>query len=129
MKKLLLLLCLACLLWGCSADIQPTQTTAVQPETTVSTEPTQTETIPETTAATVPETTATVPTTSETFAPSTPQEVVGEPTYIANTNTKKFHFPDCSSVADIYEENKQPFYGSRDQLLEAGFDPCGRCHP
>ena len=75
MKRLFCLMLVLCLLLaGCGKS-----------ETTV-----PEETIPETTAATVPETTATVPTTSETFAPSTPQEVVGEPTYIANTNTKKF---------------------------------------
>lgn len=123
MKKLLLLLCLALLLCGCGTEIQPTQATAVQPETTVATVPTETETIPETTIATE---STTVPTTVENLFPP---EVGAEPTYIANTNTKKFHYPECSSVSDIYEENKQPFYGSREQLLEAGFDPCGRCHP
>lgn len=49
--------------------------------------------------------------------------------YILNTNTRKFHLPDCSSVADIKEENRAEFSGNREELLEAGYDSCGRCKP
>lgn len=50
-------------------------------------------------------------------------------TYIANTNTKKFHYPSCSSVGQMKESNKWYFTGTRDELIDLGYDPCGRCHP
>ena len=49
--------------------------------------------------------------------------------YIANKNTKKFHYPDCSSVSDMKEKNKWYFTGSRDELISQGYDPCKRCNP
>ena len=50
-------------------------------------------------------------------------------TYILNTNTKKFHYPDCDSVNDMKEKNKQEFTGSREEVIEMGYSPCGRCEP
>lgn len=52
-----------------------------------------------------------------------------ETTYILNTNTKKFHYPSCSSVDQMKESNKQEYTGSRDDLINQGYDPCGRCNP
>ena len=52
-----------------------------------------------------------------------------ELTYIVNTNTGKFHNPDCSSVADISEENKMTYTGTRDELIAEGYEPCKRCNP
>ena len=49
--------------------------------------------------------------------------------YVLNTNTKKFHKSDCKSVADIKDKNKQSYHGSREELINRGYDPCGRCHP
>lgn len=49
--------------------------------------------------------------------------------YILNTGTKKFHDPDCGSVAGIKEEKKENYYGSREALLEKGYSPCGNCDP
>ena len=49
--------------------------------------------------------------------------------YILNKNTKKFHYPYCSSVRDMKETNKQEYSGSRDELIERGYSPCGRCKP
>ena len=57
------------------------------------------------------------------------QTVSSQPTYILNTNTKKFHYPSCSSVRDMKEKNKQEFYGTRDEAIAMGYSPCGRCHP
>lgn len=50
-------------------------------------------------------------------------------TYILNTNNKKFHKTDCSSVKDIKDKNRQDYTGSRDNLIQQGYDPCGRCKP
>lgn len=49
--------------------------------------------------------------------------------YILNTNTKKFHYPTCSSVNDMKEKNKQEFFGTRDEAISNGYSPCSRCKP
>ncbi|MGM9626937.1 MAG: hypothetical protein ACI3V4_02430 [Faecousia sp.] len=60
--------------------------------------------------------------------PTTEPEETGTE-YILNTNTKKFHFPWCSSVDQMKESNKKTFTGTRDEVIAKGYDPCGRCHP
>lgn len=52
-----------------------------------------------------------------------------EITYILNTNTRKFHYPYCSSVDDMKEKNKQETTQSREEILESGYQPCKRCNP
>ncbi|MBE6936795.1 MAG: hypothetical protein E7458_09970 [Ruminococcaceae bacterium] len=49
--------------------------------------------------------------------------------YVLNTNSKKFHYPHCSSVGDMKESNKAFFQGTRDEAIARGYDPCGRCKP
>ena len=49
--------------------------------------------------------------------------------YICNTNTGKFHYPDCKSVRDMKEKNKKVHIGSREELIQQGFSPCGNCKP
>ena len=53
----------------------------------------------------------------------------GSGTYILNTNTKKFHYSDCSSVRDMKEKNKQVYTGRREELISEGYSPCKRCNP
>lgn len=53
----------------------------------------------------------------------------GTDTYILNTNTKKFHYPNCSSVSDMKEKNKKEYTGSRDDVIAMGYEPCKRCNP
>ncbi len=48
---------------------------------------------------------------------------------ILNTNTKKAHRPDCESVDDMKEKNKEYFKGTLQELKEKGYTACGRCHP
>lgn len=50
-------------------------------------------------------------------------------TYVLNTNSKKFHDPDCGSVADISGSNKETYKGSRSDLIKQGYAPCGNCNP
>ncbi len=50
-------------------------------------------------------------------------------TYILNTNTKKFHYPSCSSVSQMKEKNKKEFTGNREDILKQGYVPCQRCSP
>lgn len=48
--------------------------------------------------------------------------------YVGNANTLKFHYSSCPSVQDIKAENLMSF-SSRQQAVEAGYQPCGRCKP
>ena len=50
-------------------------------------------------------------------------------TYILNTNSKKFHLPTCSGAASIKEENRQEYTGTRQELLDQGYEPCKTCDP
>lgn len=56
-------------------------------------------------------------------------ESSSETDYIANTNTKKFHYPTCSSVKKMKKSNKWYYSGTRDELIGMGYDSCGNCHP
>lgn len=49
--------------------------------------------------------------------------------FILNTNSKKFHLPDCKSVTDIKEKNKREYVGEREKLIEDGYSPCKQCNP
>jgi len=49
--------------------------------------------------------------------------------YVLNTNTKKFHYPSCSSVKRMSEKNKAYHSGTREEILSMGYDPCGNCNP
>lgn len=49
--------------------------------------------------------------------------------YILNTNSKKFHEPDCRNAKDIKEINREKFTGTRQELITRGYLPCGGCYP
>ena len=49
--------------------------------------------------------------------------------YVCNTNTKKFHYPDCNSIAQMKEENRLFTNLGREELLAEGYEPCGNCNP
>ena len=50
-------------------------------------------------------------------------------TYILNANTHKFHYPTCKSVDKMSEKNKVEFHGTREEAIQAGYDPCKNCNP
>ena len=77
------------------------------------------------TLAPQPETDTAVQITPESPAPQESQGI----TYVLNTNTKKFHYPTCSSVDDMKEKNKQIYTGSREEVINMGYVPCKRCNP
>lgn len=77
------------------------------------------------TPAPQPETDTTVQITPESSAPQESQGI----TYVLNTNTKKFHYPTCSSVDDMKEKNKQIYTGSSEEVINMGYVPCKRCNP
>ncbi|MGM9960725.1 MAG: DNA/RNA non-specific endonuclease [Allobaculum sp.] len=49
--------------------------------------------------------------------------------YVLNTNSHKFHRPDCESVDDMSAKNRQDVHQSREELIAAGYTPCKRCNP
>lgn len=49
--------------------------------------------------------------------------------YILNTNSFKFHLPTCQSVEEIADHNKQYYNGTRQELINQGYEPCGNCNP
>ena len=49
--------------------------------------------------------------------------------YICNTNTRKFHNPNCSSAKDTKGKNRNETKETREQLIRQGYESCGRCHP
>ena len=85
------------------------------------------------TAAFDTSTTDTSATTSATEDQATSEETAAEAedigTYVLNTNTMRFHDPTCSSVEDIAPNNKEEYDGSRQALIDEGYESCGRCKP
>lgn len=49
--------------------------------------------------------------------------------YVLNTNTKRFHYPDCDSVQAMKEKNKQIIESTREEIIEMGYTPCAMCNP
>ena len=49
--------------------------------------------------------------------------------YVLNTNTKKFHYPNCSSVSAMVDRNRKDVTMSREEIINKGYSPCKRCNP
>lgn len=49
--------------------------------------------------------------------------------YALNTKSGKFHYPDCSSAVNMNADVREEYAGTRDELIAAGYEPCGRCKP
>ena len=49
--------------------------------------------------------------------------------YVLNKNTKKFHEPGCGSAKTIKDSNREEYTGSREDLIDMGYSPCGNCKP
>ncbi len=49
--------------------------------------------------------------------------------YVINTNTGKFHRPDCASATQMKSENRKDVTASRDELVQEGYEPCKQCKP
>ncbi|HHV76593.1 MAG TPA: hypothetical protein GXX39_04370 [Syntrophothermus lipocalidus] len=48
--------------------------------------------------------------------------------YIGNSNSKKFHYPDCLWAQEISPKNRVRF-STREEAIEAGYQPCKACRP
>ena len=60
---------------------------------------------------------------------NTPSPVISNATYVLNTNTQKFHRPDCKHVKRISEKNRSEFTGSRNDVIAMGYESCQDCEP
>ncbi len=49
--------------------------------------------------------------------------------YVLNTNSWKFHYPDCEWAQKISQKNRKDYTGPREDLIEQGYTPCGGCNP
>ena len=52
-----------------------------------------------------------------------------EEAFVLNKNTRVFHEPGCSSVKKMSEKNRLDFCGTRQEAIDMGYKPCGRCDP
>lgn len=50
-------------------------------------------------------------------------------TYVLNTNTKKFHKESCNSAKSMDTSNKRIYTGSRQEIIDMGYEACGVCKP
>lgn len=67
-------------------------------------------------------------TTSQT-AQTTDSSTATTTGYILNISSKKIHYPNCKSVAQMKESNKKATTESKEALLAQGYTPCGNCKP
>ena len=49
--------------------------------------------------------------------------------YVLNTHTMKFHKSTCPLCDSIAENNREAYLGDREDCIEDGYTPCGRCNP
>jgi len=52
-----------------------------------------------------------------------------ETSYIGNKNAKKFHYPDCRSVKQMSEHNKDYMNCTRDDAIARGYAGCNSGNP
>lgn len=50
-------------------------------------------------------------------------------TYVLNTGNRKFHTEDCANGDRISGSNRSVYTGSREELIEKGYEPAGCCKP
>lgn len=73
---------------------------------------------------------AETPTPKATDKPTpTPKPTQSGRAYVLNTNTHKFHYPHCSSVAQMSQSNRRDYFGDREDIIAMGYVPCKRCNP
>ena len=66
---------------------------------------------------------------ADSTVPAKPKPNETAPTaYIGNSNSKKFHTPDCLYAKKLKDENRVSFK-SREEAVSEGYDPCGKCKP
>ncbi len=54
---------------------------------------------------------------------------IGEYDFVINIASDKFHLPHCSGVSSMKATNREEFRGTRAELIQKGYEPCGNCNP
>lgn len=109
---------------------EPTPAVTTAPTTQPVTEPaTQPTTAPAPVPSVEPSTQSAQPSETVTVETGQSEEPGEEHHYVLNTSSQKFHDPDCGSVKQMKDENREDYNGTREELLEDGYAPCGRCKP
>ena len=49
--------------------------------------------------------------------------------YVLNKSSKKFHYPTCTGVKDMKEKNRWDYHGTRQSVIDLGYQPCKICNP
>ena len=71
----------------------------------------------------------TTPPATQPPATEPPSDETPEMHYVLNTNSMKFHYASCEWAQKISSKNRKDYSGSREELIEEGYSPCGSCHP
>lgn len=50
-------------------------------------------------------------------------------TYVLNKKSRRFHLPDCPGIANMSDKNREEYTGTREELIDLGYRPCGTCDP
>lgn len=93
-------------------------------ETTTTTEKTTTEK-----TTTKEKTTTTKQTTTRETTSRVTTTTSDKREYVLNNSTMKFHYPGCNSVDDILPGNRSDVVARRQDIIDQGYSPCGRCKP
>ena len=57
------------------------------------------------------------------------EDIPEDVAFVANRNSFKFHLPTCEGALDMAPHNRVYYYGEREELIEAGYEPCKMCNP
>ena len=49
--------------------------------------------------------------------------------YVVNLSSEKFHEATCGSAEKLADDNRLEYFGSREDLIAQGYEPCGSCKP
>ncbi len=49
--------------------------------------------------------------------------------YVLNSNTKKYHYPDCSSVSQMKKKNRVDVNDTKSNIEKQGYVACKKCKP
>ena len=109
-----------------SSEAMPDKAIITESEATSQTTTTEQTTEQETTTTEGTTATAEQTTAHET---TTTEQGSAKQLWILNTNTMKFHEPDCSSVEKISPQNYKEFEGTYQECITRGYSPCGVCKP
>lgn len=111
------------------ATIQiPSTTKNTTTQTSIETTKSQ-EVSTKTTTEITTETTLQTITTEKSVVSSSTETTEREYDYVLNINSMKFHYPSCPAAQKISAHNRKEYHGTREFVIQQGYDSCGICDP